>query len=41
MTDRVVNVVSKAARVAYAVVMMNYAAVVGLLAATRGRRLWK
>ena len=41
MTERMVNAVSKAARVAYTLVMMNYAAVAGLLAATRGRRMWK
>lgn len=29
------------ARVAYAFVMMNYAAVAGLLALRRGRRVWK
>jgi hypothetical protein len=41
MTDRMVSAVSKAARVAYTVVMMNYAAVVALLAAARGRRIWR
>jgi hypothetical protein len=29
------------ARFAYAVVMMNYAAVAGLFAAARGRRVWR
>jgi hypothetical protein len=33
--------VSRVARLAYTVVMMNYAAVAGLFAAVRGRRLWK
>jgi hypothetical protein len=32
---------SRAARVAYAFVMMNYAAVVGLVAAARGRKDWR
>ena len=32
---------AKAARLAYAVVMMNYAAVAGLFAAARARRVWK
>jgi hypothetical protein len=32
---------SKLARVAFAFVMMNYAAVAGLFAAARGRRVWK
>lgn len=41
MTDRLVHAVSKAARVAYTVVMMNYAAVAGLFAAARGRRMWR
>jgi hypothetical protein len=33
--------VHKVARVAYTFVMMNYAAVAGLLALTRGREIWK
>jgi hypothetical protein len=33
--------VAKVARVAYTFVMMNYAAVAGLVAATRGRRIWR
>jgi hypothetical protein len=33
--------VSKAARVAFTFVMMNYAAVAGLVVAARGRRVWK
>jgi hypothetical protein len=32
---------SRVARLAYTVVMMNYAAVAGLFAAVRGRRVWK
>ena len=32
---------SRAARFAFTFVMMNYAAVVGLFAAARGRRVWK
>ena len=32
---------SRVARVAYTVVMMNYAAVAGLLAALRGRKVWR
>ncbi len=32
---------SRLARLAYTVVMMNYAAVAGLIAAVRGRRVWK
>jgi hypothetical protein len=39
--DRAVNAVSKLARVAYTFVMMNYAAVAGLFAATRGRKIWR
>jgi hypothetical protein len=35
------QLVRRAARVAFTVVMMNYAAVVGLLAAARGRRVWR
>ena len=33
--------VSRAARVAYTFVMMNYAAVAGLFAAARRRRVWR
>jgi hypothetical protein len=36
--DRVLH---RAARIAYTFVMMNYAAVAGLLAAARGRDVWK
>jgi hypothetical protein len=32
---------AKAARVAFTLVMMNYAAVAGLFAAARGRRVWR
>jgi hypothetical protein len=32
---------SRAARFAYAFVMMNYAAVAGLIAAARGKRIWR
>jgi hypothetical protein len=35
------RMLSRAARVAFTFVMMNYAAVAGLLAAARGRRVWK
>jgi hypothetical protein len=35
------RMVSKAAQVAFTFVMMNYAAVAGLFAAARGRRVWK
>ena len=35
------RIVSKAARVAFTFVMMNYAAVAGLVVAARGRRVWK
>ena len=34
-------VVSRIARVAYTFVMMNYAAVAGLFAAARGRKVWR
>jgi hypothetical protein len=37
----VTTIVSRVARLAYTVVMMNYAAVAGLFAAVRGRRTWK
>jgi hypothetical protein len=33
--------VSRVARVAFTVVMMNYAAVAGLFAAARGRSVWR
>jgi hypothetical protein len=33
--------VSRVARVAFTVVMMNYAAVAGLVAAARGRKVWR
>jgi hypothetical protein len=32
---------AKAARLAFTVVMMNYAAVAGLFAAVRAKRVWK
>jgi hypothetical protein len=32
---------SRLARAAYTVVMLNYAAVAGLFAAARGRRIWR
>jgi hypothetical protein len=32
---------TRAAKVAYAFVIMNYAAVAGLFAAARGRKVWK
>jgi hypothetical protein len=32
---------SRLARLAYTVVMMNYAAVAGLVAAARGRKVWR
>ena len=35
------NGVRKLARVAYAFVMMNYAAIAGLIAISRGREVWK
>jgi len=35
------RLMSKAARVAFTFVMMNYAAVAGLVAAARGRKVWK
>ena len=31
----------RAAKVAFTFVMMNYAAVAGLVAAARGRRIWR
>jgi hypothetical protein len=33
--------VSRLAKVAFTFVMMNYAAVAGLFAAARGRRVWR
>jgi hypothetical protein len=33
--------VKRIARVAFTFVMMNYAAVAGLFAAARGRRMWR
>lgn len=41
MMVRVANAVSRVARMAYTLVMMNYAAVAGLFVATRGRRTWR
>ena len=35
------SLIARAARVAYTFVMLNYAAVAGLVAATRGRRVWR
>ena len=35
------KLLEKAARVALAFVMMNYAAVAGLVAAMRGRKVWR
>jgi hypothetical protein len=35
------SVVSRVARIAYTFVMMNYAAVAGLFAVGRGRRVWR
>ena len=35
------RVAAKAARVAFTFVMMNYAAVAGLFAAARTKRVWK
>lgn len=35
------NVVSRVARLAYAFVMMNYAAVAALFTAARGRKVWR
>jgi hypothetical protein len=35
------NGVRRLARVAYAFVMMNYAAIAGLIAISRGREVWK
>ena len=32
---------TRLAKVAYTFVMMNYAAVAGLFAATRGRKVWR
>jgi hypothetical protein len=41
MMARTARAVSSAARVAYTFVLMNYAAVAGLFAAARGRKVWK
>ena len=35
------RLVSRVARVAFTFVMMNYAAVAGLFAVARGRRIWR
>ena len=35
------RIMSKAARIAFTFVMMNYAAVAGLVVAARGRKVWK
>jgi hypothetical protein len=35
------RVVDRAAQVAFTFVMLNYAAVAGLVAALRGRRVWR
>jgi hypothetical protein len=35
------GLLSRLARIAYTVVLMNYAAVAGLIAAARGRRVWR
>jgi hypothetical protein len=35
------RIISKAARIAFTFVMMNYAAVAGLVVAARGRKVWK
>ena len=35
------RMVTRAAKVAFTFVMMNYAAVAGLFAATRGRNVWR
>ena len=35
------RLLDRAARVAFTFVMMNYAAVAGLVAAFRGRRVWR
>ena len=35
------RMVSRLARIAYAFVVMNYAAVAGLFAAARGRKVWR
>jgi hypothetical protein len=36
-----VKLLERAARVALTFVMMNYAAVAGLIAAARGRKVWR
>ncbi len=35
------NGIFRVARVAYTFVMMNYAAIAGLVAVTRGRQVWR
>jgi hypothetical protein len=35
------RLIGKAARIAFTFVMMNYAAVAGLFAAARAKRVWK
>lgn len=35
------RLLTRAARIAFTVVTMNYAAVAGLVAAARGRRVWR
>jgi hypothetical protein len=35
------SLIARVAKVAYAIVMMNYAAVAGLFAAARARKVWK
>jgi hypothetical protein len=35
------RMIARAARFAFTVVMMNYAAVAGLFAAARGRQVWR
>jgi hypothetical protein len=36
-----VGLVSRIARIAYTIVIMNYTAVAGLFAAARGRKVWR
>ncbi len=38
---RAKRLLNRAARVAFTFVMMNYAALAGLVAAVRGRRVWR
>jgi hypothetical protein len=35
------RLISRLARIAYTVVLLNYAAVAGLFAAARGRKVWR